>query len=327
LTEDARKSNDRFNRFDELLNFLIDAPLAQDVLINVSSGELSLFPDLIETAYNKLKKIERYKDTSVKFGLYTNGSNIEAILDLLDRGILDPKYTSMSWDGIFGSTIRESKSSKYNDSLFNKAIESIGRSKYKDDILIRSALTSTLLLHQKQSIEYLIDCGCSNWEYYFLIDNDEYRDPIFLDIFEKELNSLYKYNGNGINIFNINSMLEFYSTSTAKKRLWCRSLYNSIEIDVYGKILPCGSYSNGYKYKPPSIDFDDISQKYDPAKIERINIDNCIKCHQCNHANCGNLHCIECARLIPYRTGDIFEYKASQPCKIRNIERKLYYGE
>lgn len=323
LKNETRKDKSVFTRWDDLLNFLKRAPLGEELIVNLASGELSLRPSLIEKAYSEFKKIERYVDTKVKLGLYTNGTNIDVVLKYLEDGILDPSYTSLSWDGIDNSRTRQGLSGNNND-LLKQAIVKIGKSRFADKFLIRSALTRNLLDNIEATLGFLDLAGCKNWEYYYLIDNDEYRDKKFQEDFTKALTIIYDRQHN-LNIFNVNSMDRYYSDTNGVKKLWCKSLDDSIDISIEGKILPCGSYSNNYKYGVPKTDFDDINDYFNESKIKELNNHNCLNCQKCQYQTCGNLHCVECSRMVSYRAGDSFDYKATQPCALRTIEREKYF--
>lgn len=326
LTEESKHNSKAFDRWDELLKFLKTVPLGEQVSINLSSGELSMQPELIRTAYEKLKKIERYKDTKLVFGMYTNGTNIDEILNLLDEGILDSRYTSMSWDGVtntLGRTPIDIR--RYKDSYFNNAVKKIGYSKHGDEFVIRSALTFDLLENIEFTLYHLYESGCANWEYYYLIDNDDYRKQSFQTLFRKALQYMYKYKKLGLNIYNLSSMDKYYSGDGSNKGLWCKCLTDSMDISLDGKVLPCGSYASNYKYAFPHPEiFDDISKPFDEKKLRQISCDNCLECTTCDYAHCRNKHCVECSRMVHYRNGNSFDFKSKQPCQLRDIEREEY---
>ena len=201
----------------------------------------------------------------------------------------------------------------------------IGKSDFADKIVIRSALTSNLLENIGPSLDFLNATGCKNWEYYYLIDNDEYRSEKFQDDFRKALVYIYDAQSRGINVYNIKSMEEYYSDTKPVKKLWCKSLDDSIDISIEGKVLPCGSYSNNYRYGAPDECFADIREPFNEVILRNANLHNCINCQKCKYQDCGNLHCVECSRMVSYRNGKSFEYKATQPCVLRTIEREKYF--
>jgi len=325
LKKQSRSIQDSFCRWDDLLAFLNSAPTGDRLTVILASGELSLRPYLIETAYVNIKKLERIKDIEIEFGMYTNGTNMGPILDFLDKGILSIEHTSLSWDGIKNTKVRTPKDIiKYDDAYFNNMIKTIGSSKYKDNMVIRSALTLQMLKNIDDTLHHLYISGCRNWEYYYLIDNDEYRKNEFISLFTTALEIMYKYKDKGMNIFNLN-LSDYYKSDNKCKKVWCNCLEDSIDISMDGKVLPCGSYSDIYRYETPEQDFDDISIPFNESRIALLNKRNCIDCNKCDFISCGNLHCVECSRMVEYRAGKSFQYKATQPCKLRDIERETYF--
>lgn len=326
LTEEARERTDKFTKYDELLKYLESAPLDKNLVIYFVCGELSFFYDELVKAYKQIKKLERSRDVKIKFGIYTNGSKMGNILDLLDRGILSPEYTNLSWDGIYSaSTTRQCKDPYYDDSIFNSNIKLLGESKYKDSVLIRSALTLKSIHYFEESVKYMIECGCTKWEYYLLIDCEDYRDKKFLDIFKYTLERLYGYTDK-INIYNISSMEDIVRKNTGNftdKKVWCGDKETSLDIDINGDILLCGSFSDTCRYSHNDSKLWNINEPFDEKVLYGMH-SRCSDCHKCDYTHCENMHCSECARLVQYREQGDFSYKASQPCKVRDIERILY---
>ena len=101
---DTKTERKFFDKYDELLEFMKKLPLGPKLEIKLTGGETSLYPDQIRLAYNKLKKIERYKNTEVSFTTISNGTNMKALIELFEDGILDPWGSKISWDGIYSAS-------------------------------------------------------------------------------------------------------------------------------------------------------------------------------------------------------------------------------
>jgi sulfatase maturation enzyme AslB (radical SAM superfamily) len=341
LTKKAINTRSSFTRWDDLLIFLQNAPLEDEIVIMLVSGELSIRHKLVENAYNKIKKIERLRDVKVSFGMYSNGTDMRFILDLLDRGILNPKYTSISWDGINNS---HRCTDKQAIKLINNNILLLGKSRFKDTVLIRSALTTDYLDHIDETLKFINESGCTNWEYYVLIDNKEYT-PITIYTSDKNTirfhealdNALVKMFSNKIKPYNYNLIKNSDNTPPlTEKKSWCR-IGNSIDISKTGKILPCGAFTKQFKYPYPSIHFDDLLDKFNQEKINHIIKEECfdknLTCMDLDPEPCNETYCTECPRLVKYRTIEINKphlkvtennLKLMTLCMIRYYENYVY---
>lgn len=328
LTDEQRHSEEVFSKWDSLLGMLRQLDLADDLIVNLASGELSLRPKLIVEACKWLKKIERTKDTKLHFGMYTNGTNISPIIDLIERGILDVHETSLSWDGMASRWTRNRN--HYCKPLVEKdylsIISKIAAADNAKNMNIRTAITSEFLQKDvyTESLEYLAKSGIRNWEYYFLMDNDDYRDPMVQEKFEAFLDYLYTMR-NDLNIFNLNNIEKHYGKPIAvRDKSWCSNrTMKSIDISPDGEVFPCGLFSlhGKYAYAGSGIQMNDFSED----ALEEMSCKECKDCDSClKHFDCKYTHCVECNRIPKFRKGDTDEYKFAQLCGMRKIEYEAY---
>ena len=354
LTKQARNSRKNFTRWDDLLTFLKNAPLEDEIVIILVSGELSIRHKLVENAYNQIKKIKRIKDVKISFGIYSNGTDMSFILDLLERGILNPKYVSISWDGVYNSHRCKDKTSI---KLINGHILQLGKSRFKDKVLLRSALTTDYLDHIDETLDFINNSGCTNWEYYYLIDNIEYTPCGGIDSddnayqfqfsFDKALPKMFTNKIKPYNYILIDRMVKEKWPPLISKKSWC-NIGNSIDISIDGKILPCGAFCKQFKYPYPKIKFDDLLDPFNQDKINNIiqiecfdKSDLCIqhtesvKNNEMNYHSyeCDSSYCRECPRLIKYKTFDIKNphsdtiddfYKTATLCCLHWMEKDVY---
>lgn len=353
LTKEARRSKDSFNRWDDLLKFLENIPLKDELIITLVSGELSIRHKLVEKAYYSIKKLERIRDIKISFGMYSNGTDMEYILNLLERGILNPKYTAISWDGVYNS---HRCHDKQTINLINNHLLQLGKSRFRN-ILVRSALTTDYLDHIDETLDFINKSGLTNWEYYYLIDNIEYTpcgginsdDNVyqFQFSFDKALPKMFTNKIKPYNYTLIDRMVkEKWPPLTAKKS-WCR-MGDSIDISINGKILPCGAFCKQFKYPYPKIKFDDLLDQFNQDKINNIiqtecfdKSDLCIthtesaKNDETNYHSyeCDSSYCRECPRLIKYKTFDIKNphsytiddfYRTATLCCLHWMEKDAY---
>jgi sulfatase maturation enzyme AslB (radical SAM superfamily) len=318
-----------FSRYDDLINYIQTLPLGDNLNIVFCGCEPSLVCNEIENAYKRIKRVEKYIDVNVNFGLYTNGTNIEQVLALVDKGILKCDISNVSWDGIYSaSKSRKSKNSLYNDNFFNNKIKLLGQSGYGQDILVRSAVSLNTIDHLSKSLLYLLEQGCKKWEYYFLTDCDDYRTTEFALKFEQQLITISEiYNKHKFDFFNLYLMYHAKNIVPNElkhnvKFIGCGSLGETLNIDYDGSVYPCGFYCPSCS-NHDSCCFGDISGEFDVNKMKKF-ISQYKNQPLCDFKNCDNFQCFECPEVVKYRQGETFEYKSSQICGIRTLETEIF---
>jgi len=311
-----------------MVNILSKLPLDEDLEFKVTGGEPSLFCDDIRYAYKKLSKLERTKDIKINFTTISNGTNMEGLIELMDEGILRSWGCKYSWDGVFSaSRSRKPKNSRYNDKFFNDKIETIGRSRYKDDILVRIALTPNTVSHLYTSFKFALDAGCNKLEYYYLTDCEAYKDENFIAAakrqFEKIATLKLDYN------FTYSNWDALYFTEYCldkdKDRLRsiaCRHLGRSLYIEMDGEISPCGFFSKDAVFEGCSLSIGNIKDGFYEDKVKSF-IDQYKEAPMCHNMQCANLHCFECPATNLFRTG-YMQNKLYQTCTLRSIEREIF---
>lgn len=329
---DTKTKYGYFDKYDDLLKFLIKLPLNNKFEIKLTGGEVSLYPDQIRLAYKNLKKIERYKDTEVRFTTISNGTNMNALIELFDEGILDPWGSKISWDGIYGaSKSRKPKNKLYTDDYFNDQIRLLAESKFKDKVLVRTALTKNTIDDLYLSYLFLKYNGCTKWEYYYLTDAEYYKYHYFTEKFRLFLTQLiydnYCTNNNPLKIQNIETMIYVneilpHNEKNRLRSISCRHLGTSLYISMNGDIYPCGYFSDDAVYDDDKLCIGNIFEGFD-----RIKMDNFSKEYfqpaMCTNKNCKLYQCFECPAVAKYRKGHLQD-KLMQACELRHIENNVY---
>ena len=332
LTDEQRHSDATFCKWDSLLHMLGQLDLADDLIVNLASGELSLRPKLIAEACKWLKKIERTKETHLHFGLYTNGTNIDSIIELIEDGILDVNETSLSWDGLAS---RWTRNKNYYcppliESDYMKIIDKISASPIARNMNVRTAITREFLERDVyiESLEYLAHAGVKNWEYYFIMDNDDYRDLEIQDKFEVFIDYLYKIRGD-LSVFNLDHIESHYAKKSAiRDKSWCSNkTMKSIDISPDGHIFPCGLFSLKGKYAYDGNEDISLNDPIDTIKksVDEMSCKECKESTSClSYKECKYTHCVECNRIPKFRKGNTDEYRFAQLCGMRKIEYDSY---
>ena len=99
-TNNSRSSHSVFNKGKELVEFLKSLNIGPRLYINLLGGEITLYPNELYNLCKELKKIERYKDTTVKIGIVSNGTNHNFIMNDLIK-IISPESVIMGWYSCF----------------------------------------------------------------------------------------------------------------------------------------------------------------------------------------------------------------------------------
>lgn len=327
---DTKTRSREFEYFDELLEFLKKLPLADDFEVKVTGGESSLHCDKIRKAYKKFKKLERYKECNISMTTISNGSNIDGLIDLWDDGILDPWGCKISWDGIYSaSKSRKSKVPGYDDKFFNDTILKLGESPYSDKVLVRTACTPDTVRDLYAAYLYAYEMGIKKWEYYLLSDCDDYKDPLFLAVFQDQISQIFEHhkdcNEDKV-VANIDSMLYVDKVIDEPQRLRaisCRHLGHFLHIGIDGSVYPCGYFSDDAFYEDQSVKIGDIFNGFDYDVLKSFN-DEYNSTPMCSISEgCNCLHCFECPAISKFYKNHM-QSKMGQQCQLRQIEKEVF---
>ena len=312
-----------FAYYDELKAFLSKCKMAGRVKATITGGEISLrLRDLVQCD-NALNSIG---NAVYAPNIVTNGSNLKGIIGLIRKGVLRADSVTLSWDGIHScSKTRHSKNHAYNDSFFNKNIETLGRLGYGDAVSVVCAVTPANVEDLHASLLFALDAGVRNFTYY-LVHEGNYDDLQFLSEFERQLRLMARefverYDTNRFAFYNLQNLYarrmhkgDFLSSITCKKL--GRTLHFDTEGDIYGCIyfgdhraLQLGSLLDGGVY---------------PDRLEEFSEDF-LQAPSCDFGSCGMVNCFECPASNYVSLGSMQE-KRCHACAIRRIENRVLDG-
>lgn len=320
-TNNSRSRHNVFNKGKELVEFLKTLNIGPKLYINLLGGEITIYPNELYNLCKELKKIERYKDTTVKIGIVSNGTNHNFIMNDLIK-IISPESVKISWDGIHASEIAQTH---LTDKQLSTIVDKVGCSKYNNEVMIAIAVTKDNICYLADSIQYALEQGCKKLSYYFIF-NDEYskyyNTEEFKTIFIHQLHKIYMlYNQYDFDLDNLTYMI--YNKFINPDFIYdhkCRYIGKMFMVVPNGDIYPClllkeidglldnnndlilGNISTGFDSKSMS----NFTNLY--TNLLNENIDRCI---QCNHVS----YCTEC----PLETRYIFN--SYNKC----ISRKVIY--
>lgn len=320
-TNNSRTKHEVFDKGEELLEMLKTLNIGPSLYINLLGGEITLYPEKLYNLCKQLKKIERYKDTTVKIGIVSNGTNHNFIMNDLVK-IITPESIKISWDGIHASQIAQTH---LTDKQLSTIVDKIGHSKYNNDITVAIAVTKDNIVYLADSIEYALQQGCRRLAYYFIF-NDEYSKYYtteeFKAIFTHQLHKIYLlYKQYDFDLDNLTYMI--YNRFINPDFIYdhrCRYIGNMFVVVPNGDIYPCLLLKEIEDLLGNNNDFilGNVSTGFDKESLTRFtkfynnllteNVDRCI---QCNHVS----YCTEC----PLETR--YTFKNYNTC----ISRKLIY--
>lgn len=329
---DDKESKDFLNFFDQadgLLKLAKTLPIGNKLDIELTGGEVGFYPDKISKFIKTMKKLERYKDTTVTVSLVTNGSNLYDTLKLCDDGIIDPWSMKLSWDGLYScSKVRHTKNPYYTDEFFKDRIRMLGKSRYNKDVLVRIALTKDTIDDLADSFKFALDAGCNKIEYYYLYlkDNpDYYRDEEFIKKIEDQLYKIADlYRETPFDYENWNYLYYTEYLEPNKKHLFdlsCEIIGRMLYFTIDGRIFPCGLFSDNF-FGRNDFQIGTIQDGLDKnAMIDFIKEYSTYE--QCTASMCGNYHCYKCPAFLYYRDHTA-EYPDYDFCRLRSLEKKIF---
>lgn len=300
----------------KILNFIVNKiPTGETLNIHFTGGEPLLEYDTIVHYIKSLKKIERYRDITILFGLTTNGTKVEELNKLLDRNLLYPSLVNVSWDGI-----ESYKSRKYSPENMNELITNI----HNKDVLIRIALTVESIFSLSDSVKFLYKNGFHNVEYYYIFDYPDYRRIIFRQEAYKQFLQLLAFQKEHYSNFSIWNIKNFcnkaLNTDDPYYPVLCNHIGKAIYIDHAGDVYPCQFFSedtpyNHIEFKIGTIDGgldDEAIKKFDDVWKTISQPEDC--------KICPNQQCFECPAVnlligIP---------RLKHECLLRDYENDIY---
>jgi radical SAM protein with 4Fe4S-binding SPASM domain len=309
---------------------LLKTELDDTVEVTLTGGEISLLPEEYSTAVKWFRKVERQKDVKFTFAVVSNGTNIEQLFSLIKKGDLNPKRTTISWDGIYSqSKSRKTKVELYNDEFFKQLVVDIGKSPWAKEINLSHAITPETIPHLHESLVFALDNGMKNFGFYYIHEAD-YSDKEFLNLYDREITKLgeefvKRYD-------NIETRFVYYNwqllyakenvnvdnSETMRKSTMCHKLGRTLHFDPQGDIYGCIYFGDHRALQLGDLEHNTI----DKSKYEKFS-DQYLETPNCNHGSCGNSHCFECPASNYVHNGKMSN-RFSNTCEMLDIEKRVY---
>jgi sulfatase maturation enzyme AslB (radical SAM superfamily) len=328
---DDKKQHVTFNQYQELYQFLMKTNLSDTVEVTLTGGEISLLAEEYETAVKTFRKVERNKDVKFTFAVVSNGTNIEQLFKLIKKKDLNPKRTTISWDGLYSmSKSRASKVEMYNDEFFKEVIRKIGQSPWAKEMNVSHAITPTTIAHLHESLVFALDNGIKNFGFYYIHEAD-YSDPEFLKIYDQQITLLgqefakrYADLDSRFVYFNWQLLFAKENLDTNNKELMrattlCHKLGRTVHFDPLGDIYGCIYFGDHRALRLGDLEHGAI----DKSKYKKFS-DQYFEMPGCNLGGCGNSHCFECPASNYVHNGKMAN-RFSNTCEMLSIEKRVYY--
>ena len=326
---DDKKHHVTFDKWKELYQFLLKTELDDTVEVTLTGGEISLLPEEYDTAIKWFRKIEQQKDVKFTFAVVSNGTNIQQLFKLIKRGDLNPKRTTISWDGIYSQTkSRKTKIEKYNDEFFRQLIIDIGKSPWAEQINISHAITPETIPHLHESLTFALDNGMKNFGFYYIHEAD-YSDKNFLKIYDREITKLGQefvkryttkdrfvyYNWQ---LLYAKENVDTTNSETMRRSTMCHKLGRTLHFDPAGDIYGCIYFGDHRALRLGELEKGVI----DKSKYVKFS-EQYLEAPKCNHGSCGNSHCFECPASNYVHNGKMAN-RFSNTCEMLEIEKRIY---
>lgn len=312
----------------QLVKFLLTQKLPRELEVKISGGEISLTIPHLKSVIKELKKIERYRDIKVNCSIITNGSNMDGIIDLMNKKYIDPQSCKYSWDGIHSSSkSRFPKNKAYTDSFFNESLCKLGKSKYGKDVLIAYALSKDTIDDLAESFKYAVEHGCTKLSYYYLFIpqyKGYYKDKEFLKKIREQLYLVAEYyNSHYYDYENWNNL--YYTKyiekdSTVFRDNPCNFFGQMIYVDMKGNMYPCMLASSDGNYNKYPMSIGNIWNGFSRGRLELFG-KTYKDFHPCT--GCDNYHCEQCPVMMQHKDQYLHEYLYDM-CEISNIEKEVF---
>lgn len=326
LTEDKKERKD-FSYYQDLADFVTDLDLAEFVEVTLTGGEISLATEEYVRVVEVLRKVQRRKDVQFSYAVVSNGSNIEGLIGLIDKKILNPKRTTISWDGIYSASKSRKSKDKFDDEFFKNVIKTIGKSRYNRHITITHAITPSTINYLHESLLFALDQGIKNFSFYYIHEAD-YTDRTFVESFRHQMKLLAeefikRYDDLNTRFVYYNWQLLYTKIGAPTDILnmqastMCQKLGKSIHIDQYGDIYGCIYFGDHRALK-----LGHIAEGIDTTRINSF-IEEYTTKPDCNLGSCGNSHCFECPAANYVHNGAMSK-RFANTCELLAIERNIF---
>lgn len=322
-----KKEEMHFSYYKDLKDFVVSLDLADSVEVTLTGGEISLATEDYWKVVEVLRKVQRIKDVDFTYAVVSNGSNIEGLFDLIDKKVLNPKRTTISWDGIYSASKSRKSKNKFDDTFFNNIIKKIGKSKHNRHITVTHAITPDTIDYLHESLVFALEQGVKNFSFYYIHEAD-YTDRKFVESFKTQVNLLAE---EFIKRFDdLNTRFVYYNWQllytkmgalTDEKNMqastMCQKLGKSIHIDQYGDLYGCIYFGDHRALK-----LGHIAVGIDKGRIETFIKEYTTK-PDCNLGSCGNSHCFECPAANYVHNGAMAN-RFANTCELLAIERQVF---
>ena len=307
-------SGKRFSRWDDLLEMLKNINISDKLTIGLNSGELFTHDrlPLVMKAMRVLNRITRYKDTTIDWRLYSNGTDFEMLESFLIATQNEQRTISISYDG--EDSYRRLKDNMPSNTL--DTLEKLSVAGFADDIIIRYAITEKVY-NMKETFETLYKLGYKNIEYYFIRDYNSYTIPLVVDTFRKSLTETLKFiKTTDIDIYNLH---DYYSNQ--EPTVIC-NYGEMLVVTPDGKISTCCAIYEGIYADAIEVDlleYNRIPEIYNCFVSEYIYDRSKDEC-----AVCTNQMCKECCSYKAIGRDKYYNKRHHQQCHIRHAELAVY---
>jgi radical SAM protein with 4Fe4S-binding SPASM domain len=300
-TKDSYKTS-MFRDYKQLIKFLNQFEFEDEVIIHVIGGEPLLAKDELFNYVKQINKLQRTKPIKLEYLLNTAGGNdVPYLIELLDQGLFEPKNIILTWHGLEGyKYIRNQDLHK----KYTSDLQILATKPYASQIRMRTSMTVQTIQSFFQSMQYLLDLGYRNLEYFQMLTFDIKDDKSYIDKCMLQLSHTLTYAINkfpDMSFYNLEKLVWCHITpskdfskiiqlSQSVCYHWKQLLLVTVDGDVYHCPLLEGNPSKFFhQYKLGNI-YDGIDNHYAEQVITDLEFQfqtDLTKCNDCINYNCN----------------------------------------
>lgn len=302
--------------------FIATLPLAEKVTIRFFGGEPTMEVARIKAIAKQLVKVQRKVETQFSCVTYSNGTDADALLELLDNKILVPESTKISWDGVTTCQTTRPTTDGVTDEQLKANVVKIGQ-RYGNRLGLVHAIHPMNIHNLHNSLLIALDAGYRDFSYYLLQGYAYPKNVEFMTTFKEQLHLICQEYAarehdplNKFQFHNLNKFRNVFGLTSTMSTSGCSGLGESLAIAPNGVVYgcPCTAIASIYA-------IGHVTTGIDPVKVTELEraYANPALCA----LGCKNAQCHRCPVTIDIY-GELSEELTHSACMMSHAETEVF---